>query len=139
MSLLEVTSFFDAYRDAFNRFDGQAVADLWHSPSAISHPAAQSGACVTSWASDEPMRQNHLALCQIYAKRSAHEWSFAISDHVALGADQSFANVTWTATTPLGSISERFQTAYLLIRASEGIRVAHCVQYEEKSEKAPSP
>ena len=35
MTLREVTSFFETYRDAFNRLDGDAVADLWHGASGI--------------------------------------------------------------------------------------------------------
>jgi hypothetical protein len=55
---------------------------------------------------------------------------------VALGADQSFANLHWCCHTPAGERLAAFQTGYLLIRAPAGIRVAHVAQYEEASEKA---
>ena len=35
MSLQEVEQFFQRYEAAFNALDGDAVADLWHSPSGI--------------------------------------------------------------------------------------------------------
>lgn len=137
MTLQEVDAFFGRYRDAFNCFDGNAVADLWHSPSAISHPEVdREGATVTSWATDEPMRANHRALCSIYQKRPAHHWSFVVSDHVDCGRDQSFANVQWRAMNAAGVQCDGFCTGYVLVRAPDlGIKVAHCLQYEEQSEK----
>lgn len=35
MTLEQAQAFFERYREAFNAGDGDAVADLWHSPSAI--------------------------------------------------------------------------------------------------------
>ena len=35
MGHAEVQAFFDAYREAFKRLDGDAVAELWHTPSGI--------------------------------------------------------------------------------------------------------
>ncbi len=134
MSRLEIAEFFGSYRDAFNRFDGDAVADLWHSPSAIWHTVGQ-GVGVTAWAEDARMRDNHRALCEIYAKRPPHLWSFDVIEHSAMGEDQAFAKLKWTATQPGGAVAQHFHTGYLLIRTSMGIRVAHCMQYEERSEK----
>ncbi len=129
--------FFADYRDAFNRRDGDAVADLWHSPSAISHPRGQS-VDVTSWPIDAPMRANHRSLCAIYAARPVHVWQFEMLGHIAMGADQSFSNLRWTATSPTGETMQQFCTGYLLIRTELGPKVAHCAQYEEISEKVPT-
>jgi hypothetical protein len=40
MSRRETLAFFRRYRTAFNRLDGDAVADLWHTPSSIADSAA---------------------------------------------------------------------------------------------------
>jgi hypothetical protein len=132
MSRSEVERFFETYRDAFNAGNGDAVADLWHTPSSISHPAKAGGIANTAWTQDADMRANHRALCELYAKRGPHAWSFEVRDHVTMGADQSFTNVAWRCTSPAGEELASFQTGYTLIRAEAGVRVAHVAQYEER-------
>ena len=57
MSHAEVQAFFEAYRDAFNRLDGDAVADLWHTPSTITSTEAEAASAkLTLWSDEEPMR-----------------------------------------------------------------------------------
>ncbi|MFD2453083.1 Cif family virulence factor [Ideonella paludis] len=43
MSLQEVEQFVQRYQAAFNALDGDAVADLWHSPSGIADERAGQG------------------------------------------------------------------------------------------------
>jgi hypothetical protein len=137
MSRSEAQVFFERYRDAFNRGDGDAAADLWHTPSSISHPAKATGVVAnTAWADDASMRNNHRALCDIYAQRGQHAWSFEVKDHIALGADQCFANLRWRCEAPGRQLLADFHTGYLLIRAETGVRVAHVAQYQERSEAA---
>ena len=81
MSRTEVQAFFETYREAFNRLDGDAVADLWHTPSAITN--TRSGAAtaqLTLWPDDAPMRANHRALCEIYRGNGYHHADFALVD-----------------------------------------------------------
>ena len=42
----EVADFFDRCRAAFDRLDGNAVADLWHVPCAIQLMRGERGLCV---------------------------------------------------------------------------------------------
>ena len=86
MSHAEVQAFFETYRDAFNRLDGDAVADLWHTPSAITN-SGEAAAQLTWWSEDEPMRANHRALYGLYRSSGYQRAEFEIANCVGLGPD----------------------------------------------------
>lgn len=126
MSSTEVQSFFDRYRAAFNRLDGDAVADLWSAPSGI---AGRGG--FTVWADDAPMRDNMRRLCEVYRANGFARTEFELIEHVPLGADHAFANLRWSLWRGDGSLLQRFRTGYNLARGAQGIRVLVCTAYEE--------
>jgi len=130
MSLLETHAFFACYRDRFNARDGDGVADLWHSPSAITD-TREGAAHVTWWAEDAPMRRNMHALCGLYAKAGDAQWNFELLDHVAMGANHAFAHVRWTLTAAGGERLQRFNTGYQLARFADGPRALMCTAYQE--------
>ena len=132
MSRTEVQAFFEIYRDAFNRLDGDAVAELWHTPSAITN--TRSGAAMaqlTLWHDDAPMRANHRALCEIYRGNGYHHADFALVDCVSLGAHHAFANLHWTLWRNDGSPLQDFHAGYNLLRTAAGPKVVLVTQYEE--------
>jgi hypothetical protein len=57
----DVVEFFEHYQDAFDRLDGEAIADLYCVPSAI-----VSDRGLTTWQSREPISENMVALCALY-------------------------------------------------------------------------
>ena len=132
MSRTEVQAFFATYRDAFNRLDGDAVADLWHTPSAITNTrSAEATAQLTLWPDDVPMRANHRALCEIYRGNGYQHADFEIVDCIGLGAHHAFANLHWTLWRDDGSLLQDFHTGYNLLRTAAGPRVVLVTQYEE--------
>ncbi len=132
MTLTETQSFFGAYRDAFNRFDGDAVADLWHERSAISSSAAGGVAQLTWWSEDAPMRDNHRALCEVYRRSGLSRADFTIEQHVPMGADHAFAHLRWTLWRADGSVLQQFHTGYQLLRTAQGLKVLLAVAHEER-------
>ncbi len=132
MNLAETQSFFDAYRDAFNRLDGDAVADLWHERSAISGSAADGVAQLTWWSEDAPMRANHRALCEVYRCSGLARADFTIEQHVPMGADHAFAHLHWTLVRADGSVLQQFHTGYQLLRTAQGPKVLLVVAHEER-------
>ncbi|MFN0186209.1 MAG: hypothetical protein ACKVQR_20540 [Aquabacterium sp.] len=126
MSRSEVLAFFDRYREAFNRLDGDAVADLWHTPSAITDARAD-----TVWTDEAPMRANHRALCDLYRANGYARADFDLVQHEALGADHAFAHLRWTLTRADGSVLQRFGTGYNLRRTPAGPKVLLCTAYQE--------
>lgn len=127
MSRHEVQQFFERYRAAFDRLDGDAVADHWHLPSAI----AQTGS-VTVWQDGAPIRANMRRLCEGYRTAGYHHAEFELADHVALGRDAAFANLRWTISRADGSVLQSFRTSYNLIRrGAAGAAVVLCTAYEE--------
>ena len=126
MSREEVMAFFDAYQDAFNALDGDAVAELWHVPSGITDSRS-----TTWWADDAPMRANHRALCDIYRGLNYGRADHQITAFHPLGANHAFADVRWTLRRKDGSILQRFGTGYQLIRGPRGPQVLLCAAYEE--------
>ena len=98
MSREEVRAFFDAYQDAFNALDGDAVAELWHVPSGITDSRT-----TIWWPDDAPMRANHRALCDIYRGLNYGQADHQITAFHPLGADHAFADVRWTLRRQDGS------------------------------------
>jgi hypothetical protein len=130
MSLQETVAFFEHYRDTFNRLDGDGIADVWHTPSAITDTRGEA-AHVTWWAEDAPMRQNMRALCDVYRGAGDAQWRFELRDHVAMGANHAFAHVRWTLARANGSAVQAFNTGYQLARFEAGPRVLMCTAYQE--------
>jgi hypothetical protein len=141
MSRAQVQAFFEAYRDAFNRLDGDAVADLWHGASGIADSRDACGR-VTWWPEDTPMRANHHALCDHYRQAGYGHADFELLAHEPMGADHAFARVRWTLHRTDGALLQRFATGYQLMRTVDGPKVLLCTAYEEdlqemKSDVAP--
>lgn len=130
MSLTEANQFFTRYRDAFNRLDGDAVADLWHASSGIADTSNDLGH-LTWWPNDAPMRANHHALCDVYRHNGYDHAEFDIVDHLPLGPHHSFSRLHWTLKRADGSVLQQFHTAYQLMRTASGHKVLMATAYEE--------
>ena len=132
MSLEETQAFFETYRDAFNRLDGKAVADLWHTPSGITDSGGADGAArLTWWPDDAPKRANHIALCNVYRSQDYGRADFRIEQHVPMGRNHAFAHLHWTLKRKGGSLLQQFHTGYQLLRTAQGMRVLLAVAHQE--------
>ena len=132
MSRTETQAFFETYRDAFNRLDGDAVADLWHSSSGISDSGGEDGhARLTWWSEDAPMRTNHRALCDVYRHNDYQSADFELESFVPLGPNHAFAHVHWTLKRHDGSLLQQFHTGYQLMRTAKGPQVLLAVAHQE--------
>jgi hypothetical protein len=130
MSRSETEAFFRAYRAAFDRLDGDAVADLWHAASGIADSRGGTGH-LTWWPEDAPMRANHRALCDLYRQAGYAAADFDIEQHHTMGADHAFALLRWTLRRVDGSVLQRFCTGYQLIRTAAGPRVLLATAFQE--------
>ncbi|MBA4343595.1 MAG: hypothetical protein C0423_15765 [Methylibium sp.] len=130
MTLEQAQAFFERYRDAFNAGDGDAVADLWHSPSAITD-SRDGVARVSWWGEDAPMRANMQALCGVYRDVGPHDWMFELRDHVPLGLNHAFTHVAWTLKRSGGEVLPQFCTGYQLAKLAGGWKVLFCTAYQE--------
>lgn len=136
MSRLEVQAFFEDYQARFNRLDGDAVAALWHTPSAITHPvSAVDAAALTTWTEDAPMRTNMRALCDAYRGNGYDHADFALDHCESMGAHHAFAVVSWTLMRADGSLLQQFKTGYNLMRTSDGPKVILVTQFQENVEE----
>ena len=142
-------TFFNHYRDAFNRLDGDAVADLWHSPSGITDTAAVESiepgperatgpstleggtARLTWWPQDAAMRANMHALCDVYRAAGFANAQFEWIGCVPMGANHAFAHLRWTLHRADGTRLQQFATGYQLLRTAAGWRVMLAVAYSE--------
>ena len=131
MGLEETRTFFETYRDAFNRLDGDAVADLWHARSAIASPGADGAATLAWWSDDAPMRANHRALCAVYRQAGYGHADFVVEQHVPMGPDHAFAHLHWQLWRQDGSLLQQFRTGYQLMRTAAGVRVLMVVAHQE--------
>ena len=132
MSRDEVQSFFERYRAAFDRLDGDAVADLWCGASGITDNLGAGGtARLTWWAADAPMRANHHALCAVYRHNGYHHADFQITAHQPMGAHHAFAHLHWTLQRADGSVLQQFHTGYQLMRGPHGPQVLLAVAHQE--------
>ena len=135
MAPADIDLFFNQSRDAFNRLDGDAVADLWHSPSGItdSEPSAPqcASARLTWWPTDAAMRANMHALCEVYRKAGFGSARFEWMACVAMGANHVFAHLRWTLQRTDGTLLQQFATGYQLLRTAAGWRVMLAIAYSE--------
>ena len=135
MSRQDVQLFFEDYRARFNRLDGDAIADLWHTPSAITHLAKGANhAVLTKWAEDAPMRANMHALCDAYRNDGYDHADFTLERCESMGEHHAFAVVSWTLVRANGSLLQQFKTGYNLMRTASGPKVILVTQFEENNE-----
>ena len=123
----DVTDFFEQYRDAFNRLDGDAIANLFCVPSGI-----VSDRGLTAWQSRESIVENMVALCALYRANGYRRAHFQPNQFISQGTDFAVADVAWTIEREAGAEPWHFHTTYNLRRAAEGWRVVLCTAYEEK-------
>jgi len=123
----DITDFFEKYRDAFNRLDGDAIADLFCVPSGI---VTDHG--LTTWQSREAIVENMIALCALYRARGYKQADFQANHFIAQGTDFAVADIAWTIERETDSDPWCFHTGYNLHRTAEGWRVVLCTAYEEK-------
>lgn len=126
----QLIDFFDRYRAAFDRLDGDAVADLWHTPSAIADSRGGHGRIVV-WTEDAPMRANMHALCAAYRSSGFARTEFELLDHLGFGPDHAVAHLQWQLWRTDGSLLQRFRTGYQLLRTAAGLRVFGATAYQE--------
>jgi hypothetical protein len=132
MSREEVLDFFQRYRGAFDKLDGDAVADLWQLPCAIaSAHAADVHGSVTWWHDDAPMRANMRALCDVYRSSGYARATFHLLSFTPMGPHHAFADVAWSLHRADGSLLQAFRTGYQLIRSASGLRVLLCIAHDE--------
>ena len=128
----DAAAFFERYREAFERLDGNAVADCWHVPSSIADSHGAGGAPrVTVYADDAALRANMHALCEVYRHNGFAACKFSIVEHVPLGAQHAFTLVQWVLKRADGSCLQTFRTGYQLARDATGLRVLMAVAFEE--------
>ena len=132
MSHTEVQSFFEDYRARFNQLDGDAVAEVWHTPSAITQPAKGTNhAALTTWIEAAPMRTNMRALCDAYRNAGYDNADFNIDSCISMGQHHAFAVVSWKLTRTDGSRLQQFKTGYNLMRTERGPKLILVTQFEE--------
>jgi hypothetical protein len=122
----EVTRFLDGYRSAFNRLDGNAIAEYYATPSGL-----LSGTTYVHWPDKSSVAKNMMALCEQYRRRGYLSAAYEAFDLVRLGAAAVFVDVGWKIECLDEQEPWRFHTAYNLIRAPEGLRALLCIAYEE--------
>lgn len=123
----EIRAFFNLYRDAFNRLDGDAVARLYHVPCGI---VSASG--YTHWASFEPISGNMAALCTLYADQGFVAANYVPHAFIAQGSDFAIADLCWTIRRNSGREPWEFHTTYNLVCTTGGWRILLCTAYEEQ-------
>jgi hypothetical protein len=123
----EIRAFFEHYREAFDRLDGEAVARLFAVPSGI---ASDSG--YTHWPTFEPIRANMVALCALYRENGYASAMFEPVTFLAQGENYAIADISWNIERSGQREPWRFHTTYNLMRTAEGWRVLLCTAYSEK-------
>jgi hypothetical protein len=124
----DIRSFFECYRDAFNRLDGHAVAQLYAEPSGI----AQDG-LYTRWADRASVAQNMVELCQLYRDKGFVRADFEPGPFIEQGTHHAVADVQWRINWDEAQEPWVFQTTYNLQRTERGWKVLLCTAYSESA------
>jgi len=123
----DIRDFFDRYREAFDRMDGDAIAALYSVPSGI-----VSDGVYLHWPSAAPIRENMRALCELYSDNGYSRALYAAAAFLPQGSDNAIADVVWTIERRGERAAWRFNTTYNLLRTPDGWRVLLCTAYQEK-------
>jgi hypothetical protein len=90
------------YRDAFNRLDGDAIANLYCVPSGI-----VSNRGLTAWQARAANRRKLVALCALYRANGYKQAHFQPSHFISQGTDFAVADVAWTIEREAGAAGGR--------------------------------
>lgn len=123
---LEIYTLLESYRRAFDRLDGDAVAEHYAEPCGI----AQAG-IYTHWPSLEPVRVNMRELCEAYRRRGYVGARFAPKTFLPQGDSSAVVDVDWRIDWSGANEPWHFSTTYNLIRTEDGWRILLCTAYEE--------
>lgn len=121
-----IRAFFEAYRDAFNALNGEAVAALYAQPSGI----AQDGQ-YTPWPDRVQVAENMVALCQLYRDKGFVRAEFEPRHFIDQGDQFAIADVQWHIDWTGAEPPWRFSTTYNLVRTDNGWKVLLCTAYTE--------
>ena len=86
-----IRRFFEAYRDAFVRFDLDEVAASYHVPSIMARRDSY-----VLWATPVAVRENCNALLDIYRNRGTERAEYEISGFLAQGPHFAVVTLDWT-------------------------------------------
>lgn len=123
----EIRRFFEGYRDAFNRFDGDAVARFYAVPCGIADDKGY-----THWPAFESVRDNMVALCELYRSNGFKYARFQPASFLALGEKFAVADIAWHIDRLAQREPWEFHTTYNLMKTDEGWRILLCTAYQEK-------
>ena len=123
----DIQAFFDRYRAAFNALDGEAVARLYAVPSGI---ASDTG--YQHWPAYEPIRDNMVALCQLYRDNGYTEAHYQVASFLPQGEQYALADLRWSIERNADQPPWVFNTTYNLVRTADGWRVLLCTAYSEQ-------
>ena len=122
----EIHAFFSAYRDAFNRLDGEAVAALYAVPSGIADDTGYE-----HWPTLQHIERNMVQLCRLYRENGYQSAVFQPASFIEQGPNFAVADVAWTIVWSAKEPST-FNTTYNLMRTADGWRVLLATAYSEK-------
>jgi hypothetical protein len=116
-----IRRFFEAYRDAFVRFDAAAVAASYHAPSILAR-----GDSYVLWATPAEVRANCDALVDGYRDRGTERAEYEISGFQAQGSHFAVVTLDWTVHSRQAEDPLSFHATYNLFEreGSWGILVA---------------
>ena len=124
---IAIVDFMRRYRDAFNALDGNGVARLYAVPSGIVDATGY-----THWASFEAIRDNMIALCDLYRENGFERADFTENACIEQGKVGAVVDLNWIVARHNGAEPWRFNASYNLIRHDGDWRVQLCTAYEEK-------
>lgn len=122
----DITAFFERYRDAFNALEGAAIADLYAEPSGIAQ-----GGTYTHWATRTTVRDNMIALCELYRGKGYAGADFEATLFIPQGDLYAIADLRWRIDWSSTEEPWVFNTTYNLVRTQQGWKVLLCTAYQE--------
>ena len=122
----DIRTFFDAYREAFNRLDGLAVSAHYDTPAMIAH-AGGSGV----FADIAALNANNVALCEQYARGGFVRADFEMRAFVPQSDDFCVADLAWKIDRQ-DQAPQYFNTSYALARRAGAWKIFCVTAYEER-------
>ncbi len=119
---MKVKQFIQSYQKAFDAFDPQAIADLYHYPSLIAS-MDQSQALLSR---DDAVKY-FARVCDSHRRMSYHRAQLLSSERSTLTENLSIVTVRWRFETATGQVIVEFDCTYTLCELGEGVKAFSAV------------
>lgn len=119
---MNVKGFFERYAQAFDSFDAEGIADLYHYPSLLSSMDRSD-----AFTSRSEAVKNFRRICDSHKRMGYHHAVMLDTDRKTLTENLALVTVRWRFETDAGKDLLQFECTYTLADHGDGVKIVSAV------------